>query len=329
MEDEDDMSVENSDPEFDDEDGYEEVEESEHQFGSEDSHLEEDEWETESEGPADALEEPIDDFIEDDGNVDLAIPDEHDWEDDEMPVWDDPLDLQGLHGLDSRFFSMQFWPGDHPQGRPNLNSRDHFSVNLTQNITNNETYQSLLQRLRWLRTTYNDPFIPIDMNTFWRRMGLNEEFIHFKHMCEDCRDVISETNTVHRECGCGQCGLGKNQQPLATFVYMDIRAQLVDLLRTPGMARDLRYRFTRSKKNEEAYEDIYDGQGYREICQEGGFLYVENYENLAENINFQFTLWLDHVSLAKGSPAKACPILLQINELSPHARKRHIILAGV
>lgn len=310
------------------------VDEAYYEFSSEGSQVENFESESEPEEVADFLGDLLEDFIEDDNNAD---PEEYEWNDEaapewnvaDVPEWDDPLELEGIHGLDSRFFSMELWLVNDPENRPHLTPRDHFLVNLTQNIVNRETYTSLLQRFSWLKQTFNDPHIPTDMKTFWRRMGLQDEKIHYIHVCEECRVIVGETKVVERGCRCGDCGPGKTEQPLGSFIYTDIKAQLEDILQIPGIAEDLRYRFTRHKRDPDAYEDLYDGEGYRRLCQQGEFSYVQNHENLHENINFSFTLWLDHVSLTDSSPAKACPVLLQINELSPHARKRHIILAGV
>ena len=50
---------------------------------------------------------------------------------------------------------------------------------------------------------------------------------------------------------------------------------------------------------------------------------------MADHNNYSLTLWMDGVKMAKSSIATAVPILLDLNELSPHTRKKHNLLAGV
>lgn len=122
-------------------------------------------------------------------------------------------------------------------------------------------------------------------------------------------------------CRCGVCGPDLDKSNIATFVHIRLAPQLQDVLNTPNIAESLRYRDTRVKINNDGIEDVYDGQRYRDLRNPGNFLSNEN--------NFSLTLWTDGIKLTKSSPATSYPVILQLNELSPHARKQNMFLAGL
>lgn len=68
-------------------------------------------------------------------------------------------------------------------------------------------------------------------------------------------------------------------------------------------------------------EGIYDREKYKLLREEGNFVSDPN--------NFSLTLWFNGVKLPNSSSTVAYPIVLQVNELSPNARKKHMVLAGV
>ena len=134
-----------------------------------------------------------------------------------------------------------------------------------------------------------------------------------------CKTKLGNTKKPRRDCRCEKCGPEKLRQPLGVFAHPSIQVQLLQILQRPNMLTSLQYRDTRVKLQENNIEDIYDGAAYRELEQ--------NF--LANRNNFSLTLWMDGVSVAKSSKATAVAILLILNELSPHARKKHMILGGV
>ncbi|CAG5109273.1 Protein of unknown function [Cotesia congregata] len=83
----------------------------------------------------------------------------------------------------------------------------------------------------------------------------------------------------------------------------------------------LKYRFRQEKRNDEAFEDIYDGLEYQRLCLPGKFL--------EEWFNFSMTFNTDGCQILKSTKTSAWPVYAQINELLPHMRKKYVLLAAV
>lgn len=106
------------------------------------------------------------------------------------------------------------------------------------------------------------------------------------------------------------------------FIQVRLAPQLRQLLQMPTLYDSLQYSRTRTKRNMNNMEDMYDGDKYKEMTSTTkGFL--------SNVYNFSATINTDGCSVANSSNASAWPILLQINELPPHLRKRHILLGGI
>ena len=85
---------------------------------------------------------------------------------------------------------------------------------------------------------------------------------------------------------------------------------------------DLQYRYNRKKKKLDAIEDIYDGKEYKKMSQLNGFLAESKY-------TISFSMNVDGMKVSNSSYASVWPILLTINELPPHACKKHRLLGGI
>lgn len=83
--------------------------------------------------------------------------------------------------------------------------------------------------------------------------------------CPDCHKWLGTEDTVW----CDVCHINYAQQDLVKkgffFVYIPLQEQLTELLQRPDIGSKIDHRFTRIKKNENNYEDIYDGQMYKQI----------------------------------------------------------------
>lgn len=196
---------------------------------------------------------------------------------------------------------------------------DHFFTNFASCFSSKGTYQSFLDRMEDLNTSIQTKIFPETKYKLWKLIGRDRANIKTSSYCYKCKSKVGDTKQPDRDCACGACGPGKIKQPLGRFLHVSIRAQLQALLRRPGMHQSLKYRDTREKWNANNIEDIFDGQKYHELEE----------DFLADRNNYSFTKWVDAVQISKSSKASATAVLLQINELSPHARKRHIILGGV
>ena len=84
----------------------------------------------------------------------------------------------------------------------------------------------------------------------------------------------------------------------------------------------MQYRYNRKEENMDAIKDIYNGKEYKKMSQPNGFL-------AQSKNNFSFSMNVDGMKVSNSSNASAWPILLTINELPPHARKKHMLLGGI
>ena len=80
---------------------------------------------------------------------------------------------------------------------------------------------------------------------------------HERHYyCSSCSEALMEHDAV-----CPRCGPGKKAN---FFLKFSIAEQLKNLFSQPGFYEKLSYRHNRVKKDASAYEDIYDGNIYKE-----------------------------------------------------------------
>lgn len=202
-----------------------------------------------------------------------------------------------------------------------LNYVGKFFMELCTTFTSHQTYVSLIHRFKNENVLLNvHQKFPGSKDAFWKKIERNRENIYRSVHCGECFVKVGETDKkITNDCECQLCGPDRPNKKLGYFAGINLRAQLIELLRRPNMLSSLNYRFTREKWQEDAMEDFFDGELYQELLR--GFL--------ADPNNYTFMLWIDGVSLGRTTKKSAYPILLIINELPPHARKRHILLVGV
>lgn len=201
-----------------------------------------------------------------------------------------------------------------------LSTMDHLLLELACAVRFNNPYEELITRLQILKRTYVNINIPTTKSALWKMLGRDDSNLKYSLYCEKCYKHIGNGKKVNVVCSCGACGPGKKETFVGTFVQVNIIPQIKEFLDSPNAAESLRYKERRVKIDINAIEDIYDGHEYKRLS-EIGFLRNPN--------NFSLTLWTDGLRLAKSSKATCYPFLLQLNELSPHARKRHMFLAGI
>lgn len=133
------------------------------------------------------------------------------------------------------------------------------------------------------------------------------------YFCQFCTEALNSVDQI-----CPRCGPGKGT---SFFIQMSIKEQLQKLFERPGFVENLSYPQTRTKQNNDAYEDIIDGAIYKEAMR-----------ILLDNGRWITFLWsTDGLALFRSSNFEIWPFFLAINELPPHLRYRreNLILAGV
>lgn len=233
--------------------------------------------------------------------------------DDSIADHEVPLNVQPFHYFNRQYFNRRFV---FKQGWTPV---DNFFIEMTKLLSFNQTYDSFLFSMQGLNASQTEKIFPDNKPSLWKMLGRNRQNIKRYTYCCECKSPLGNSKKPERNCECNQCGPGKLKQPLGFFLHVSVKAQLKQLLARPGIHRSLSYRDTREQPEPNVIKDIYDAKKYKELLQ----------TFLANCNNYSFTIWIDAVQVAKSSKVSATPILLQINELSPHGRKRHIILAGV
>ena len=183
------------------------------------------------------------------------------------------------------------------------------------------TYEATLAIMKCIDSQLVHRELPTTKKAFWAAFSRNESIVTRHMYCRKCKGYVGKENEPLQQCPCKACGPEQEKNWLSYFIQSSLVSQLQKLLAIPGIADSLRYRFTRSKEYPDAIEDIYDGEEYKKKTLPGAFLDNE--------YNFSLILNTDGCKVANSSNASAWPILLEIIELPPHARKRYMLLAGV
>ncbi|KAK3910876.1 GMP reductase [Frankliniella fusca] len=118
---------------------------------------------------------------------------------------------------------------------------------------------------------------------------------------------------------CERCG---DNTKSAFFIEIQLIHQLQKLFLRPGFVEQLMYRFNRVKKHAVNYEDIYDGNVYKEQIENGFLSHVHN---------ISLMWYTDGIQIFKSSKFGVRPLFFSINELSYKARtlKENTLLCGL
>lgn len=149
--------------------------------------------------------------------------------------------------------------------------------------------------------------------------------LSFQFYCTFCLSYVCEYRERDTEnVACGNCGAQcyvANLDKEIFFIMSDLKSQMKVLLEKPDVYCQLGYRSFRNKESESSIEDIYDGDIYKELRQEG--------KPLSNDDNMSYTFNSDGVPVFTSSKYSLWPIFLMINELPPKMRRDNLILAGI
>lgn len=202
-----------------------------------------------------------------------------------------------------------------------LSPKDHLLSILAMSIRHNLSYEATLDFCKLINATYNLRCLPTTKEALWSVLEKDERLITYHQYCSRCCEYLGEGREPTKDCSCNLCGPNQKNQCLKYFLSLNLSLQIANLLAIPNIFESLKYRFTRMKKDQDAIEDIYDGAKYKKLCEPGKFLSNPN--------NFSFSFNTDGCKLTNSSKLSAWPIYVQINELPPHLRKKHFLLAGI
>ncbi|XP_057335578.1 uncharacterized protein LOC130674302 [Microplitis mediator] len=206
----------------------------------------------------------------------------------------------------------------------NLSIIDHFLSIIATAIKHHMSYEAILDIFRWMKVSHAANRLPTTKAALWNILSRNKSMITPHYYCELCEGYLgtkNEKNLLKLMCFCKTCGPKKPEKHLGCFYSISLISQIKQLFKIPHIAQSLQYRNLRVKKNNEAFEDIYDGLEYQRLCSPGNFL--EHW------FNFSITFNTDGCQISNSSKASAWPVYAEINELPPHMRKKYVLLAAI
>lgn len=153
--------------------------------------------------------------------------------------------------------------------------------------------------------------LPDTTDTLQRRILLDKIQITYLYFCDKCEAKVPNS-TATCVCGCAD---------ISTFASVAIDDVIRKKFQCDNFLELLEYNKERSNiTNKGSICDVQDGLMYEKLAR-------SNFTNSRYNLSLKLSV--DGVALSNSSTISAWPILLKINELPPHARRDHAILAGV
>ncbi|XP_046566559.1 LOW QUALITY PROTEIN: uncharacterized protein LOC124275121 [Haliotis rubra] len=203
-------------------------------------------------------------------------------------------------------------------------------------LRNNMSASTCKDILRTLKEMYPDiaSVQNLTYDNIWK--FVDDSCVKEYHYCLLCKRVFpedcdafaceSEGCNGYRYKGPFSAQSKKGRQPRQSFVFADVKAQLTNLLQSPGIWSDIQEKKSLlyyTKRNTGIIEDITDGESYQKLRSEGEFLSSPH--------NVTAVLNTDGVNLYSSSRIEFRPIFLAINELSPAVRfaRDNMILVGI
>jgi len=145
-----------------------------------------------------------------------------------------------------------------------------------------------------------------DIKTLQKKCGFTDESFTKHTYCSSCRNP-----TALGMCQDDKCAGSKEEY----FVMNDVVNSLELVINKKGMLKQIKE--MKYDRGSCVISDVQDGNIYKNMCAEGGFLYSERYP---ENFNLTFTVSLDGVIVHKCPRCELHPVLALINEIPEPAR---------
>jgi hypothetical protein len=192
---------------------------------------------------------------------------------------------------------------------------------LTIGLRHNLTWQAQIDILKMINAMYGEDRIPSSKYMYLNHIDRSDNYLKYHIFCPECERYYGNTNNLSESVDCN-CGHTINVSSLNYFLSIDLESQFKTLFKNTVITDSLMtYRFNRSKINDTALEDIYDGAEYKK--------YFDNGNVLSYKYNFSYSFNTDGVPMGKSCGKTIWPIYITINELLPKERSKHVLLAGL
>ncbi|KAK3924438.1 Halomucin [Frankliniella fusca] len=198
--------------------------------------------------------------------------------------------------------------------------RESLYLELALSIRHKQTYENLIDSFKTKNALYGSKFFPTSKTELWKALGRSRSGIQFHAYCSKCEAYINRKSRLVQNAECPDCEFSVPLSRASYFVTLSIRKQLEYFLSIPEVSNHLRYREERLKVLADAFEDILDGEAYKDIEIDG--------EKLVGSNNFSYSFSIDGCKPSKGSKTNIYPLFLRMNELSPQLRQKYLFLAA-
>ncbi|XP_077991120.1 uncharacterized protein LOC144445447 [Glandiceps talaboti] len=160
------------------------------------------------------------------------------------------------------------------------------------------------------------------MHTFMKYFQNTRNSLVYHHYCGKCLlylGIDSSAKTCPNSC----CGNDLTKRAAKHFfIEISIEEQIRNLFQKDGFCDNIKHRFHREKEDPANLEDIYDGELYRNLVEDGILA-------VSENISLMWNT--DGVPVFKSSSFSLWPLYFVVNELPFHERikKENLIFGGL
>ena len=204
----------------------------------------------------------------------------------------------------------------------NLTKGEVIALQLGTAVRHQKTFVSMIDSFRNLNLLFGPRTFPECKTSLWNIIHLNRVGMVCHVYCKrrTCGRYLGRKDRLGEVVVC-QCGMEVNISKAGFFVTLNLRRQLKIFLSLPGIWEKLQYPRTRQKMSPTAIEDIYDGEFYRFLKQEGGPLF--------SLYNFSLVFNTDGVNPTKRGSLKMWPVYVRMNELPPEMRQKFTFVAAV
>ncbi|KAE8737014.1 hypothetical protein FOCC_FOCC017527 [Frankliniella occidentalis] len=217
-------------------------------------------------------------------------------------------------------------------GHPSLNrvlqaahgrtAKEVLAMILTLAAEQNLNYVTVVELCRIANVTNAFKALPSTKKQLWAVLQKKSAGIVKHAYCEKCLSVLGVLKDLPRVVVCNNelCDYRSQRRNVKYFITLSLTKQLKSLLSIPEIRQHLQYKYTRRKFNQDAREDVIDGDGYKAL---------ENMENGLQEFDLTCQLNTDGFSTSRSSNSQGWAILGRINELPPALRQKLTFLAGL
>jgi len=205
-----------------------------------------------------------------------------------------------------------------------LTAEDEVIMVLTLAIRHSMSWTAQVDILQVVNKIYDCDKVPSSKYLYKSKIGQKLPGTQYHVYCSNrkCNKYLGNKEDLDEvvTCVCSHESVVSESQSF--FVSLSLEEQFRNLFLKESLVISLfNYRFNREKQNSNNFEDVYDGALYQKHFLNDGIL--------SNPHNFSYSFNTDGMPVGKALSRTLWPIYLTINELPPHEREKHVLLAGL